>query len=396
MDRAASGEKLLELTWWKDLSVDKLQTKVFDINDNKNQQGSEEISSTTLYKWKKGINFPDIYKLIKLSLFFHRDVEYFFVFNYSYQEIKKKIKSKHKSGTEIHSRIQTMYFEEEDLSIEELKEKYPYTFMDFEWMNQDGYTYNPNDNFPTYINIDSFKPIIDLDVFRENFSNTIKLFEKKFGSLNYYLTTLLNIKNSATVTNWKSGKTIPETETLLTVLKFLQIPFEILWVPNYIWQEKFEKFNNDKARIFECHFFEICDHDKYLDKYTKFLEEEMTSSKKSHPEHTFLFDLYNNYSLDELISLYLDDSGKNNDKKPWDFSDISELDEDFDYYDEDDSIFAVPPDFDIPIGSICDDIDHYLIYRIIKENKKDKYYHVIIKCFKNYSQTATLIEEHSE
>lgn len=64
------------------------------------------------------------------------------------------------------------------------------------------------------------------------------------------MTTLLNIKNSATVTNWKSGKTIPETETLLTVLRFLQIPFEILWVPNYIWQEKFEKFNNDKARIF--------------------------------------------------------------------------------------------------------------------------------------------------
>lgn len=52
-------------------------------------------------------------------------------------------------------------------------------------MNQGGYTCNPNDNFPTYINIDSFKPIIDLDVFRENFSNTIKLFEKKFGSLNF-------------------------------------------------------------------------------------------------------------------------------------------------------------------------------------------------------------------
>lgn len=69
MDKAASGEKLFELTCWKELSVDKLQTNVFDINNNKNQQGSEEISSTTLYKWKK--------------------------------------------GTEIHSRIQTMYFEEE-------------------------------------------------------------------------------------------------------------------------------------------------------------------------------------------------------------------------------------------------------------------------------------------
>lgn len=395
MDRAASGEKLFELTWWEHFSADKIQTKVFDINDNKNQQGSEEISSTTLYKWKKGINLPDIYKLIRFSHFFHKHIEELFVFNYSYIEIKKKIKSKHKSGTEIHSRIQTMYFEEEDLTIEELKEKYLRDFEDFEYENQYGYTLT--NDYPFYYelpDINMLKPIIDLDIIKDNFSSILKLFEKKYGSINSYLTTLLGIKNSATITNWKNTKTIPETETFLTILNFLQIPFHTIWVPIYIWNSKNDNFSHEEFSLLENYFFYINNHDNYLIPYCNFLQKNMDLVKKRNPEFTFQYEIFNKYPLDYLINLYLDDSESESNEDSLDlymYQRFLFVEEDDDTDDLDDH-----PDYSPSINSICDDISHYLIYRIIKENKKDKYYDVILECFKTFSQSITMIREHSE
>lgn len=402
LDREASGESLFNFPLFDNATIEDLQTKVFDSEDTKNQQNAEEISSTTLYKWRKGISFPNIYKLIKLTIFLHRSVEDIFIFNYSYKEINKKIKSKHKTGTEIHSRIQTMYFEEEDLSIEELKEKYPYHFEEFEWNNTTGYNFAPfySCDFSHYLytDIDILRPVIDIDVIKQNFAYSLRLFEKTYGSINNYLTTLLDINHSATITNWKTEKTIPETELLLTVLRFLQIPFETLWVPAYICtnQEKISNTVLSSMKIFEEHFSEICNHDKYLSTYANYLKKMMERDKKNHPDHIYDFERYSNYNLEKLAELYLDDSGTKDNQKPWLFASLLHCDDERDYEKNYDPKNIPPDNYQEMIGSPCDDINRYLIYRIVNEDKIDRYYEIILKCFETFSSKPTLIEEHSE
>ncbi|MBQ0002270.1 MAG: hypothetical protein KBT21_01905, partial [Treponema sp.] len=61
IDITESCKNLFKIIEEENITKEELQTKLFTQEDYKNQNGSEEISGTTIYKWKNGINLPDIY-----------------------------------------------------------------------------------------------------------------------------------------------------------------------------------------------------------------------------------------------------------------------------------------------------------------------------------------------
>lgn len=378
IDIKKSCQNIFDLIESEKISKEDLQTKLFNPDDNKNQNNSEEISETTLYKWKNGLNLPNLYKLIKLSLLLKKPIEEIFSYSFSYKETKVKIKSDYKSGTEIHFGIFSIHFSEEDLSINELLQKYKEDFLFYYDYNYNFYK-NRYSEYYNSIDITNLIPNIDIDICKQNFSMFLKNYEKKFGKINKILIDLLDIKNAATITNWKNEKTLPEAETLLTVLWFLHTSFENLWNPIYCLPKNF-KLNYKTREMYERHYHQLYNREIYLENYCKEYEKSMNNYKKKYPNYHFLFLDYEKKSLVTLINEnFIISKDEISFKKEYIF--VLEKDSDYFPYEvyEEESNFEV-----VTIDCLCEDLYRYLIYRIIKENKIFKYNGIILRCFETF------------
>lgn len=376
IDITESCKNLFKIIEEENITKEDLQTKLFSQEDYKNQNGSEEISGTTIYKWKNGINLPDIYKLIKLTILLKKPVEDIFFFNFSFKETKVKVKSIYKSGTDVHLGHFSFHFTEEDLSIDELEQKYKEDFAQIYWYNSTFENYYSN--YFYYFDIDNLIPNIDKDICKHNFSMFLKKCEKEYGKINKILIDLLDITTSATITNWKNEQTLPETEMLLTVLRFFNTSFESLWSPVFSLTNNF-KFSKKTRIMYEKFFLQIFNRDQHLNSYCKLFENTMKSYTNKYPDFHFLFLDYEKKTLETLIAENFKIT-KNKISFKNDYLFILESSSDFfDYeaYEESDWIV-------LTINNSCENLYRYIIYRIVKEDKIDKHYGIILKCFESF------------
>lgn len=243
-----------------------------------------KFSERTYYDWKNGEHFPQLDIIFLMAQILQKPVESIFIYDYIFVESLplEKSKDKNEKGTMVHSVKKSIYFEEENLSIEELQSKYPNEFEDLISINSDYFNYdeigkpiyycanNPKDVFVC--------PSTDPEEIKESVSQIIEKIKIKPK----ILTTILNEKNVQTVSNWKRKKRKPKTETLLNFARFLNFDFVQFCRVSFCATKKvpfdgrqfellYEKIHNKNcfAKEYEAYKIEMV---KQIKKYKNFLE----------------------------------------------------------------------------------------------------------------------------
>ena len=215
----------------KGITDEELKTKFFDLTGKEDKR----LSDTTLYNWKKGKHFPDLDKIFVIRCLLQKPVEELFIFDYIYVETEVPKKERGISGTKIsyitadcesdeiiRPKLRTFLLPEENLSIEELQEKYPQDFSHLEYLGNslEQNSVIDDDENPKKLR---YRPSTDPEAISENFFRVIN--ELRIPSKN--LKAILGLHNVQTISNWRKKKgRKPKTETLLNFVYFLRHPFE--------------------------------------------------------------------------------------------------------------------------------------------------------------------------
>lgn len=243
-----------------------------------------KFSEQTYYDWLKGEHFPQLDIIFLIAQLLQKPVEHLFIYDLNFVEADAmdKSKSKNEKGTVVHSVKKSIFFDDEDSTIEELQKKYPKEFEELigineEYFNIDDskvliyyYAENPKDVF--------VKPSTDPEEIKESVSQVIE----KLNIPPKILKTILNEKNVQTISNWKRKERKPKTETLLNFARFLNYDFIQFCRVSFCATKKvpfdfmqfdalYEKIHNNN--IFEDEYEEYkIDMKKQEEDYSAFLE----------------------------------------------------------------------------------------------------------------------------
>lgn len=320
VDKKATGQHIKSLVEKYDISLKQLKTQLYDY-DNYNNPETKELSDQTIYAWYSGKNLPELRKLLRLSRLLHTTIEDIIIYRCEFVQIEDKKSKSTKSGTKIHSLSKELFFEEENLTIEELQKKYDSDFKDLIFENK-RYTFTIyEDDFheSLTLNDDLFLlPDYNLENLKENVIKAIKqlsysnkIFETLFNTyrqkINGWKSKYTNPKNSSSDSQKKLAA-IPETENLLSLLRMANMKVIDACFIQYIAQKN-KKFNLDQfedhyERILNRNLFEkqykksIEDRDKYEYAYYEFCKAEYYSDVKEYDKRS-LEDIV--YSLDTLL-----------------------------------------------------------------------------------------------
>ena len=89
-----------------------------------------KFSEQTYYDWLKGEHFPQLDIIFLMAQLLQKPVEHLFIYDLNFVEpdAMDKSKSKNEKGTVVHSVKKSIFFDDEDSTIEELQKKYPKEF----------------------------------------------------------------------------------------------------------------------------------------------------------------------------------------------------------------------------------------------------------------------------
>lgn len=127
VDKIATGQHIKQLVKEKGISIKLLKSELYDYD---NCSDVNELSDQIIYYWYAGKKFPELIKLLRLSKLLCTRIEDIIIYRYEFVEVADKKSKSTETGTKIHSFRKELYFKEENLTIEELQEKYASEFYD--------------------------------------------------------------------------------------------------------------------------------------------------------------------------------------------------------------------------------------------------------------------------
>ncbi|MBQ0052276.1 MAG: hypothetical protein KBT11_09490 [Treponema sp.] len=293
-----------------------MKTELYNY-DNKDLY-EKELSDTAIRKWYNGANFPELPKLLRLSRLLGIVVEDIIVYRIEFIEVEnKKTKSKSKSteiGTKVHSFCKEIYFEEENLTMEELQKKYAEDFEDLLFKNNEyvhriyegefneSFAFNDELFLLADFNPKDLKDNVIKAIELLSYSNRIfqRLFNTYRQKINAWKSKYTNPKSDLP-DNQKKLAAIPETEYLLSLLKMTNMKVAEACNIQYFAQRD-KKFDLDQ---FEAHYERIANKKSFEEQYRRAVEERRNIIQLylefSEAEYNEEAEDYDQQSLEKLV-----------------------------------------------------------------------------------------------
>lgn len=200
----------------KGFSEKEVRELLYDYDDDGE---SKIISKVTYSNWIKGKTLPSLTKLFRAAKLLQTELEDIFSYEYKFIEVPISKGEKNKKGTEICIGFNSFFTEEENISFDEISNKYEVHICYYSgciiFANTEKYKNNYKSLF--------LYPYVNNETIKKNLSKNMK----KRGFSAKVWETLFDEKTAGAISNWQRGVRIPKNiEKIINFARFFNIPLK--------------------------------------------------------------------------------------------------------------------------------------------------------------------------